>query len=434
MPARGSGDLPLSRAETRLARPSSASAHAPADVDLGGLIRAIVVGLVASCLVLQRFGVPVGAKSISVVGPIGFVLMGFGMLRGAVAIDRQRLVALMVLTLLAIAGLYAHVTYPGNFSAAPELSSLLQFLLLSAFAVFSFTQALPEEAFFRLVNNCLAIVAVAGLLQFALQTVGLALFSFRGLVPAGLLFEDGYNLIIPLGYGALFKANGFFMLEPSIFSQFMALGLIIEVLTARRVGIAVLLLLALLSSASGTGWIVLASFLISAGFTMGLRGVATAAVVGTVVVAVLAGVAVLQPQFAATLADRLDEVTRQGTSGHLRFVTPFWLLSDIVSRQPQSLLFGLGAGVSERLMMPYEFTVNTPVKIIAEYGVPALLVYVLLFLLGHRTHIQRALTAPALVLLLLTGGYQQFPPILFFILLLLCVARLAPAPPPARAG
>ncbi len=402
--------------------------RAEAQADHSATIRALVVGLVASCLVLQRFGLQFGSKGLNIVGPVGFMLMGIGLMRGAVAIDRQRLIVLIVLALLAIIGLYEHASFPSNFPPSPGLSSLLQFLVLSGFAVFSFAQPLPEAAFFRLVNNGLALVAVAGLLQFTLQFVGLGLFSFRGLVPASLLFEDGYNLMIPLGFGGLFKANGFFLLEPSIFSQFMALGLIIEVLTARRVGVALLLILALLSSASGTGWIVLGSFLLSAGFTMGLRGLATAGIVALVVMVVLAGVALLQPEFITILANRLDEVTRQGTSGHLRFVTPFWLLSDIVAREPLALLFGLGSGVSERLTMPYEFTVNTPVKIIAEYGVPTLLVYILLFVLGPKTHIQRVLITPALALLLLTGGYQQFPPILFFILLLLCVARLVPEP------
>lgn len=352
----------MSRTEYLPAGVRLSAASTPADVDHSRQIRAIVLGLVASCLFLQRFGLPFGAKSIDVVGPVGFALMGLGIFRGAIAFDRRRLATFAVLTLLAIGGLYVHVTTPDSFAAAPEFSSLLQFLAMSGFAVFCFTEAMPEETFFRLINGGLILVALAGLLQFALQTAGLAL----------------------------------------------------------------------LSSASGTGWLVLGSFLITACFSMGMRGVATAAIVGLTLVAVLAGVALLQPEFAATLVDRLDEVTRQGTSGHLRFVTPFWMLGDILSRQPQAVLFGLGAGVSERLTMPYEFTVNTPVKIIAEYGLPALLAYVCLFLFGEKTHVQRALTAPALVLLLLTGGYQQFPPILFFIGLLLCVARLTPAAQPKR--
>ena len=76
--------------------------------------------------------------------------------------------------------------------------------------------------------------------------------------------------------------------------------------------------------------------------------------------------------------------------------------------------------------------VNTPVKIIVEDGVPALLVYVSLFLFGQKTHIQRALTAPALAVLSLPGGYQKSPPFLCFICLLLCVARLMPAGQPKR--
>jgi len=41
-------------------------------------------------------------------------------------------------------------------------------------------------------------------------------------------------LRISVGVGDLLKANGFFLIEPSVFSQFMALALIIELLTTRR--------------------------------------------------------------------------------------------------------------------------------------------------------------------------------------------------------
>jgi hypothetical protein len=425
----------VSRAQFLPADLPAPAAVGAADIDRHGRARIIVIGLVFSCLALQRFGLPFGGgKSVDAVGPIGLALMAWGILRGAISMDRQRMAMMTLLTLLAVAGLYVHVTSPDRFGAAPEMSSLLQFLAMTGFAVFSFAEPMPEETFFRLINRGLVLVAIAGLAQFALQTVGLRLFSFQGLAPDRLLFESGYNVVIPLGFGNLFKSNGFFLLEPSIFSQFMAMGLIIEVLTARRIWACLLLVLALLSSASGTGWIVLASFLLSACFSMGLRGIALAAIVALGLAAILGGVAFLQPDFAATLTDRMNEITRQGTSGHLRFITPFWLLGDVLARQPNALWVGIGAGVSERLTLPYEYTVNTPVKIVAEYGLPALLVYVALFLVGQKTHIQKALAAPALVLLLLTGGYQQFPPILFFISLLLCVARLTPASQPSPPG
>ena len=65
------------------------------------------------------------------------------------------------------------------------------------------------------------------------------------------------------------------------------------------------------------------------------------------------------------------------------------------------------------MIRSYEYTVNTPVKIIIDYGIPALLVYVALLAFGRKTITQRALVLPGLMLLLFTGGYQQFAPVLF---------------------
>ena len=387
------------------------------------LFTAIVV---AASFFLQRFGFPATGKAINIVGPIGLGGALLGLARGWLTFSLARLPMFLVLCLLTLAGLAYHQIEPGRYAVAPSLPSTLQFLGLSSFATLSFAQPVPERMFFRLVNWVAVLLAVAGILQFLAQFVGLRLFSFRGFVPDALLFEDGYNLQIPLGFGDLFKSNGFFMLEPSVFSQFMAIALIAEILVLQRLWFLALFTAAIGVSMAGTGWIVIASFVASVAFSMGRRGilvsVATLAVLATVVVAA----ALLAPDAAAAFTDRMDEVVRPGTSGHLRFVTPFWLLSDAYGQDPAAALLGLGGGVSERLMLPYEYDVNTPVKIAVEYGLPALAAYVLLLATGSKTATQRALIFPCLVLLMFTGGYQQFAPALFPILLIMSVARLLP--------
>ena len=110
----------------------------------------------------------------------------------------------------------------------------------------------------------------------------------------------------------------------------------------------------------------------------------------------------------------------------MRFVTPFWFMGDVLAREPSALFAGIGAGVSEKMSFPYAFDVNTPVKIVVEYGAPLLLAYLVLFALAQRTLNQAALFVPCMLLFLFTGGYQQFPPILFPVLLLVAVARLKP--------
>ena len=123
------------------------------------------------------------------------------------------------------------------------------------------------------------------------------------------------------------------------------------------------------------------------------------------------------------------EFSQPGTSGNLRFTTPFQLMNDVLAREPTAWLFGIGPGASERLSLAYEYDVNTPIKILLEYGLPAVVLYVAIFLTAQRTKLQGALVVPCLVLVLLAGGYQEFAPVLFPILLLLCVARLRPSAP-----
>jgi hypothetical protein len=382
--------------------------------------------VVAAALFLQRFGVPAGAKSISIVGPIGFAIAAMGVFNRSLSFSPARLGLMMAICACAAFGALLNVTSPSVLTAPYNLQSVFQFLILTSFGVLSFAYSISERRFFNTINACLVIIAISGILQFLAQFGGIRIFEFTGILPKQILYEDGYNLVIELGIGSLDKSNGFFLLEPSIFSQFMAMGLIMEILVGRRPWVFGLFSVGLVLSGSGTGWIVLVSFVVSSVFSMGTRGIVLSAIVVVVVGTVLVAIALLVPDLAGAMTGRLDELTRPGTSGHMRFITPFWLLSDVVSRSPGSLMFGLGGGVSEQLTMPYEYVVNTPVKIGLEYGVPALIAYLALFCVGKKSPVQRALLLPSLVLLLFTGGYQQFPPILFFVQLIVAIAKLTP--------
>ncbi len=79
-------------------------------------------------------------------------------------------------------------------------------------------------------------------------------------------------MVIRVGIGDVLKSNGFFLMEPSACSQFMALGLIIEVLSARRIATLARFATGLLLSFSGTCWIVLAAFGRTAFVGLGRRG------------------------------------------------------------------------------------------------------------------------------------------------------------------
>ena len=376
-------------------------------------------------LLFQRFGLLMGSSAVSLVGPIGIAMAAFALATGTLALNRFRLIAYLLLALCVAAGLVWHSLTLGG---EPNLQSLSQYPLLTSFAVLTFAEPVDEQYFFRKVNSWFSVIAAAGVLQFFLQFIGLRIFAFTGILPKFMLIEFAYNLQIPLGVGSLMKSNGFFLIEPSAFSQVMALGFIIEILAFKRLAYLLLFFAGLVLSFSGTGWIVLGGFIVAAALGMGWRGIAMAGAT-VILVAVLLGLGSLMlPDIASALAQRSTELSRPGTSGHLRFITPFWALHDMLAQRPSAALLGLGAGISERLNLAYEYDVNTPIKIVLDYGFPALLSYVLLFIGGRKSPVQAGILVPACILFFFTGGYQQFPPMLFLILLLTSVARLRPSP------
>ena len=378
--------------------------------------------MMAMCILGQRFGLQLGTSAVSVVGPLGLALSAWCLATGTLAFSKVRLAVYFALTGLLLVETGLHAAAPG--SAGVNLSSLAQFLVLTSFTVFTFKAPVAEAAFFRVVTFALLLVALAGIVQFFAQFVGLPLFAFKGVLPDAVLIETGWNLSIKVGVGSLLKANGFFLVEPSVFSQFMALGLIAEVMTTRRAWFILAFIAGLLLSFSGTGWIVLGAFLVGSVLGRGWRGLLLA----TAVVAALASVVglawVAAPKFVAAAASRISEINTPGTSGHLRFITPFWMTHDVFAANPMAWLIGIGSGLSERLTLTYDYNVNTPIKVLVEYGLPALVLYLLLFTLGGKSPVQKAIAFPAIVLVMFAGGYQQFPPVLFLVLLLLGTARL----------
>ena len=387
------------------------------------------------CLFLQRFGTPLagGNMILNIVGPLGIFVALLATFAGILAFHPTRLMIFVALVMLVMLGqVHAYLGIVAN-NGAVDLPSMSQWLGITSFAVFVSAQRIPEDEFFALVNKFLLIIAIAGIIQFFAQFVGISIFHFSGLLPPRILAESKWHLQIPMGIGDLYKSNGFFLVEPSVTSQFLSMGIIIEILYFRRPLYLLLFGLCLVLALSGTGELVLAAFVLTVAVRLGGRGVALA--VASVAFGGLVAIVVMLtvPAVGDLVIARVNEVNTIGTSGFIRFVTPFWLMSDVLREYPSASLFGIGAGMSERLTaLPYHYSVNTPVKIAVEYGFPVLVLYVSLFLSGRRTPRQSTLVLPALVLLMLAGAYQQFGPVVYLMVLLICTVSLTQADPGPR--
>lgn len=403
-----------------------------------------IVTLLFLCLFLQRFGVPLGGGGmiLNIVGPLGLGVAFIAMFSGVLGFHATRLMIFVgLVTLVMLGQVHAYLAGDVAESGVIDMPSLGQWLAITSFTVFVCTQRIPEDEFFTLVNRFLLVIATAGIIQFFAQFVGISIFEFSHILPKAVLAETNWHLVIPTGLGTAYKSNGFFLVEPSVTSQFMAMGIIIELLFFRRWLYLGAFGLCLVLSLSGTGMIVLVTFVATVAVRLGWKG--TALAVGCVLLAALAGLVLFLtvPAVTTLLITRLNEFNEVGSSGFIRFVTPFWLIHDVLSENPSAALIGIGAGTSERLTtLPYHYAVNTPVKIALEYGIPAMILYFALFLTGHRTKRQSAIVPPAFVLLMFAGGYQQFGPVVFLMVLLTCTVSLTEADPiprrvaPARRG
>jgi hypothetical protein len=384
-----------------------------------------------SSIVLQRIGLISGTVFLSIIGPVGLLIAVFCVMRNTLAINRGRMMIFIALLAWIMAGSVLQAAFPDTFGTPASWMSLVEFIGLSSFGILVFAEPVDERKFFALVNAIFLALAIAGILQFLVQFAGVRLFSFKSFVPASMLLEvPYYNTVIPIGTSGYMKSNGLFLVEPSVFSQFMALAVIIEILMFRRLLFLGAFAVALMASISGTGWLMILSFVLTASFSLGVRGLVLSFITVAISFLAIAVLAITFPSGFELFMSRTSEIYHIGSSGYDRFVTPWHLVGFVFSRAPWAALYGLGPGVSEHLGMApaWSYNINPPVKIGIEYGIPAFLLYLLYLLTARRTSTQKALLVPVLVLLLLDGGYSMFPPVLFPALVLIMIADLRPSP------
>lgn len=247
----------------------------------------------------------------------------------------------------------------------------LSSLLLVFFTYFPFTfspvsTSTPNNSFFALYFWNVLFLGVAGLSQFFTQFFFQAdwLFDYRPLLPDLIRNLNQMNTVITIG--GIRKSNGFFLLEPSFFSQWMAFGLLFFGLFNTSYASALIFLLGLLCSFSGTGFI-LVLFIYSLSFwffTWNKRLFFT----GFLFVFFLASI--LLPDF--FLRARLEEFSAgtgiRTSSAAARFLSPAVMLQESWSISPARALLGHGPGTIFKVRRDFESHDPVWAKILFEYG------------------------------------------------------------------
>jgi len=271
----------------------------------------------------------------------------------------------------------------------------------------------PLAGALRALSGLATFFAACGVLQFGLQYVvgPAAAFPMEHGVPASWLIEK-FNPLIPVVYGgATFKSNGVFFLEPSFFSQFMALGLLLELSQRSRLWRVALLVAALAVSYSGTGLIVAAVGLLGLVVVKGrwdllLLG-ALVALVLVVMGKLMGDLLPLQP-----ILSRASEFQSVHSSGSARFVAWIDMFNLQWWPQPERVLFGAGAGsFATHAALARQPTAEMSFsKMLFEYGVTgALLFFGFLVYAFNSVRAPLGLRLGLCATLLVNGAFATFP-------------------------
>ncbi|GFE88536.1 hypothetical protein [Steroidobacter agaridevorans] len=358
---------------------------------------------IACASLLSKFGIPGYASlGIGIAIPLMMLVLAFGMLNNCVRIEPRRLgfycitLAVLILPQLLQAGMFS-------------LDSLMMLAVLHipyVLVVVRGDELVPKAlTFFLYIARLLACLAVA---QYFLQGIvdNALLYPIDNLLPPDFIVQ-GFNAQGTVSYySTQVRATGMFMLEPSFLTQFLAVAIVAESVTTRRLWPLGLYVAGILVAHAGTG---IAILLICMPFVVLLHRRWDLALLG-----VLAAAAVLvfgEMLGLNFIANRANEFSDPNSSGFARFVGGFYMFEEMLWPNLPRALFGYGAGA----FMDYAhlFTIEVadmPVtKMIFEFGlVGAFTYFAFIFSSLFASPLPRMVSVAIALTFLLNGMYVPF--------------------------
>lgn len=267
----------------------------------------------------------------------------------------------------------------------------------------------PLDAALRAMAGLAAFFAAVGVLQYVLQyVIGQKLaFPIENSLPQAFITQK-YNHLIPIREGGeILKSNGVFFLEPSFYSQFIGLGLVLELSTRNRPLRIALMVAGLAVAYSGTGIIVA---------TVGIAGLVIVKrrwdVIVFVTLVVLAALLLSDVLQLDRLLGRIGEFNSNRSSASARFVAWIDMLRQHWWLDGVRALFGAGSGsfssyaVTARLATA-EMSLS---KMLFEYGIVGATLF-----FGFLVYVLNSVPAPLAfrlglcASLFLNGAFATFP-------------------------
>jgi hypothetical protein len=358
---------------------------------------------IACASLLSKFGIPgYTTLGIGIALPLMMLMLGFGMINDAVRIEPRRLgfygITLAVLIL-------PQLLRAGTFS----LNSLMMLALLHlpyVLVVKRGDELAPKAlTFFLYIARLLAVLAIA---QYFLQGfVDKAfLYPIDNLIPPEFIVQ-GFNAQGTISYGSTqVRATGMFMLEPSFLTQFLAVAIVAESCTTRRLWPLGLYIFGIMMAHAGTGILVL---LICMPFVVLIHRRWDLALLGVLaIVAVLGFGEVLGIDF---LTSRTNEFNDPNSSGFARFVGGFYMFEQMLWPDLSRALFGYGAGAFMDYVHLFQIEVaDMPMtKMLFEFGLVGAFTYFMFIASSlFSSPLPRMLSVAIGLTFLLNGMYVPF--------------------------
>jgi hypothetical protein len=361
------------------------------------------------CTFGQRLVIPLGSEQIAIVFPITFITLLLLLSYAKFSIHAIRLFLFCVFFTLVLMVLLFQLNY--------SVTSLLflMVLYLPFLLHFEIDNEIKKK-YMRRFQNIVLFTAFFGIFQFVSQALGMSFVDPLSVIPSKFI-QLGYNTTYPITYGSpISKPNGGFYLEPSLFSQFLAVSIIIEILFFKRWMRVLIMFIAIVTSFSGTGLTLLIILGLPLLFKLSLKQATVVVLAGAIVAFVF-----FNSEYGSVTSNRADEYNSQNSSFSIRFINPFKM---VFASDQKEILLGHGPGQTEREHFPVESNFTAIPKLWYEYGFVPMIVFMLFLIHCFFSRNKSILTAALFLMYAFLSGSLLQPQTIFFVFLMTLISTI----------
>ena len=371
---------------------------------------------------------PVGPSFVSLSVPVSLLLFGVMLFSGKSELRFDTLRGFLLFAICATLSTVGGAIWPdsrGGFSIASFAEVLLVYTPFISRPNKSFDTRVVLNIFLKYAR----VIACFGIVQFCIQFVGIRIFYFGSIFPQldPILLEGAFNFDPVISYGSeIRRSNGFFLLEPSMFSQMLATAIVVDLFVLGRKKFIPLYVVAYMTSLSGTGLFGLLVTLAFTGWTSRRNFLRVVGMAGAAVV-IAAAFAVIAPDIFARFTDRFGELNSEGSSGYARYVLPFVQIQQMGGELRS--IFGYGPGSSARSIYFAEGSANPVLQLFVDYGIVGLVCFTTFLTKSLWSSAFYPISVMLLAIFQIGGGYLLFTPYtLFMIALGIWSVQTSPTP------